>query len=237
MKRLHVLFTLNSLALIFVSVERFSVTTRILLQPFDFLRLHEAVQITVLILATVLLPFFILREVTADFSLLKGTYRKNLILGAFFIAGIYFYASGNAYHELASFLLNQYCSVTKVEGVLCQGLFFNDYYVGNGLYFIGAFLITVVPILIEVDHPRVLMTGRDLLLLLPNALIYSLAIIAYAGFDRVLVGLVYSVITTFVVLCILLLHRNSILHFPVTLYAAIAYSVGLIVAFLVRVLV
>ena len=45
MKRLHVLFSLNSLAVVLVSIERFSFTTRVLLQPYQFLRLHEAVQL------------------------------------------------------------------------------------------------------------------------------------------------------------------------------------------------
>lgn len=56
MKRFHLLFRLNSLAVVLVSLERFSFTTRVLLQPSQFLRLHEALQIGVLILATVLIP-------------------------------------------------------------------------------------------------------------------------------------------------------------------------------------
>src|SRR5438067_7579733 len=139
MKRLHILFSLNSLAVVLVSIERFSFTTRVLLQPYQFLRLHEALQIGVLILATVLIPFFLLREVTGNFSLLAKDKRRGMVLGSVFLAGIYFYASGNAFHELASFLFNQYCDVTSVSGPLCASLFFNDYYTGNVLYFIGAF--------------------------------------------------------------------------------------------------
>jgi hypothetical protein len=51
MKRLQILFSLNSLAVVLVSIERFSFTTHILLQPYHFLRLHEVIQITV-VLAT-----------------------------------------------------------------------------------------------------------------------------------------------------------------------------------------
>ncbi len=194
MKRLHLLLSLNSLAVVLVSLERFSFTTRVLLQPYQFLRLHEALQIGVLILATVLIPFFLFREVTGNFSLLAKDKRRGMVLGSVFLAGIYFYASGNAFHELASFLFNQYCDVTSVSGQLCASLFFNDYYTGNVLYFIGAFLFTLALILLEVVQPRLLMTKRDLWLLVPNSLIYALAIVAYAGFDRVLVGLVYSLL-------------------------------------------
>lgn len=256
MKRLHILFSLSSLAVILVSIERFSFTTHVLLQPYDFLRLHEAVQITVLILATVIIPFFVLKEVTHDFSLLtQGSKRngysanlveteeyprdlpnrqKNLFMAALFIAGIYFYASGNAYHELASFLLNQYCDPTHTAGLQCQGMFFNDYYIGNGLYFVGALLMTIIPILFEVAHPRFLMKRSDFFLLIPNVLFYALGIIAYAGFDRVLVGLVWSLATMLVVLAILFIHRKEAKRLPVTSYTALIYVIATIVSCIIR---
>lgn len=234
MRRFHLLFSLNSLVVLLVTIERFSFTTRILLQPFQFLRLHEAIQITVLILATAVIPFFLFKEVTGNFSLLAKGKRSYLFLGAVFIAGIYFYASGNAFHELASFTSNQYCNVNAPSGPLCQGLFFNDYYVGNGLYFVGAFLFTIALVLLEVAQPRLEMTRQDLWLLLPNCLIYAFAIIAYAGFDRVLVGLVYSLGTTVVVVALLLINRKEVRHLPFTDYTALTYLIGTLVACLVR---
>jgi len=234
MKRLHILFSLNSLVVVLVSIERFSFTTHILLQPYQFLRLHEALQIVVLILATVIIPFFLFQEVTSDFSLLTKNKRRGMLLGSVFITGIYFYASGNAFHELASFLFNQYCDVTNVSGQLCGSLFFNDYYTGNVLYFIGAFLFTLALILLEIVQPHVLMTKRDMWLLVPNGLIYALAIVAYAGFDRVLVGLVYSLVTTLVVVVIILIYRKELRSLPITSYTALTYIVGTLVACLVR---
>lgn len=234
MKRFHILFSLNSLAVILVSIERFSFTTHILLRPYQFLRLHEAAQITMLILATAIIPFLLLKEVTGSFSLLTKGKKRSLFFGVLFIAGIYFYASGNAFHELASFMLNQYCSVSAISGSLCQGLFFNDYYTGNVLYFVGAFLFTIALILLEVSQPRLEMTRRDLWLLLPNCLIYALAIVAYAGFDRVLVGLAYSLFTTVVVVAILLRNRKEVRHLPFTDYTVLTYLIGTLVACLVR---
>ncbi len=234
MKRLHFLFSLNSLVVVLVSIERFSFTTHILLQPYQFLRLHEAVQITVLILATAIIPFFLLKEVTDNFSLLTKGKKSNLFLGVLFLAGIYLYASGNAFHELASFTLNQYCNVSTLSSPLCQGLFFNDYYTGNVLYFVGAFLFTIALILLEVAQPHLEMTRRDIWLLLPNCLIYALAIVAYAGFDRVLVGLVDSLCTTIVVVGILLINRKVVRRLPLTNYTALTYLIGTLIACLVR---
>ncbi|GAC1586589.1 MAG: hypothetical protein NVS4B1_29740 [Ktedonobacteraceae bacterium] len=234
MRRFHILFSLNSLVVVLVSIERLSFTTHILLQPYQFLRLHEAVQITVLILATAIIPFFLLKEVTSNFSLLTKGRKSSLFLGVLFLAGIYFYASGNAFHELASFMLNQYCPASVLSAPLCQGLFLNDYYTGNVLYFVGAFLFTLALILLEVAQLPLEMTRRDLWLLLPNCLIYALAIVAYAGFDRVLVGLVYSLCTTVVVVAILIINRKEVRHLPFTNYTALTYLLGTLVACLVR---
>jgi hypothetical protein len=234
MKRLHILFSLNSLVVVLVSIERFSFTTRVLLQPYQFLRLHEAIQIVVLILATVIIPFFLFKEVTGDFSLLTKGNKRSILLGVAFIVGIYFYASGNAFHELASFLFNQYCDVNKVTGQLCGSLFFNDYYTGNVLYFVGAFLFTFALILLEISQPRILMTKRDMWLLVPNYLIYALAIVAYAGFDRVLVGLIYSLLTTLVVVGIVFIYRKEVRYLPLTAYTALTYTIGTLVACIVR---
>jgi hypothetical protein len=234
MKRLHILFSLNSPVVVLVSIERFSFTTRVLLQPYQFLRLHEALQIVVLILATAILPFFLFKEVTGDFSLLSRDKRRGMFLGVVFIVGIYFYASGNAFHELASFLFNQYCDIGRVSGQHCESLFFNDYYTGNVLYFIGAFLFTLALILLEISQPRIMMTKRDMWLLVPNCLIYALAIVAYAGFDRVLVGLIYSLLTTFVVVSILIIHREKVRYLPFTDYTALTYVIGTLIACIVR---
>lgn len=234
MKRLHILFSLNSLVVVLVSIERFSFTTHVLLQPYQFLRLHEAIQIVVLILATAIIPFFLFQEVTGNFSLLAKGKKHSMLLGVVFIAGLYFYASGNAFHELASFILNQYCDVNRVSGQLCAGLFFNDYYTGNVLYFIGAFLFTLALVLLEISQPRILMTRRDLWLLVPNCLIYALAIVAYAGFDRVLVGLIYALLTTLVVSGILLKYRKEVRSLPFTDYTALTYTIGALVACFIR---
>src|SRR5260221_11578758 len=135
------LLTLTSLNVLLVTIERFSPTTQILLQPYNFLRLHEVFQMSFLILATVLIPALLLREVTDNFRLMQTKY--GLILFIIFIIGIYFYATGNGVHELASFLFNSFCDIKNIYPDICGGLFFNDYYFGNAVYFIGAFLMNV----------------------------------------------------------------------------------------------
>ncbi len=230
--KINLLFTLSSLSVLLVTIERFSFTTKILLQPYNFLRLHEMVQMIFLILFTTLIPFLLLKEVSQNLESLKS--RRGLILGLAFITGVYFYATGNGLHEMASFVFNTYCDTKKITGNLCGGLFFNDYYTGNIFYFIGAALMNLVLIIFEQMQPNKIFGKNDMTLLVINSLVYSLAIFAYAGFDRVLVGLVYSLIMTVVVGLFFLKRKKSYINYPVTTSLTIAYTIGTVASLFVR---
>lgn len=232
MRRLHLLLTLTSLSVLLVTIERFSFTTQITLQPYSYLRLHEVFQMAVVILLTVLIPFFILKEVTHGFELLKS--KRGTVLATIFITGVYFYATGNGAHEIASYLFNTFCDVKHFTSMVCGSMFFNDYYFGNILYFIGAVLMTIPLILFERANPKNKAENSDVGLIVVNALVYALAIIAYAAFDRVLVGLVYSLIMMAVIDGLLLTAKKPWRSLPYTTYLAITYTLGTIVALLIR---
>lgn len=233
MNRLNLLLTLSSLTVILVTVERFSFTTQVMLQPYSFLRLHEALQIVTLILFTVLIPTFVLREVTSQFDALKT--QTGMLLLAAFVTGVYFYATGNGIHELASFQYNTFCPPFSPDSsVMCQGMFFNDYYIGNGLYFIGAFLMNTALILFEGMRPLPAASRRDMIITTVNAVFYSLAIIAYAAFDLVVVGLVFTLISMVTIDLLLWRSRHALATRPFTTYAAIAYTLGGALATLLR---
>lgn len=233
MHRLNILFSLSSLSVLLVTVERFSFTARILLQPYSFLRLHEIVQMTVLILLTVLIPALLLREITQNFKNLK---QREFLLLLLFISGVYFYATGNGVHELASFLFNHYCQFKAFTGDLCGGFFFNDYYTGNIFYFIGGFMMVASLLLLEKGRPNDSYKRRDLIPTIINASIYAFAIFAYAAFDRVLVGITYSIATTLFAVVLFLQVRTRYLQYPVTTYTALTYLLGTIPAVIIRLL-
>lgn len=225
MRKLHILLTLTSLNVILVSIERFSPTTDILLQPDDFLRLHELLQMTTLILFTVIIPAFVLQYLTDDFALLGS--RNGAALGLMFLIGVYFYATGNGVHEVASFLFNQYCPTEDFEAAVCKSAYINDYYVGNILYFIGAWAFTVPLLIFEQMRPRDRMSRNDIILIVVNAIFFALAIIAYAGFDRVLVGFVFSVIMLITVVFLFLRANRDYRTLPYTFYTILVYAMGL----------
>lgn len=232
MKKLNLLLTLTSLDVLLVTIERFSFTTKILLQPFNFLRLHEVFQILVPILISIIIPFFILRQLSQNFSLLKT--KRGIIFASIFIVGIYLYATGNGMHELASFIFNTYCNTRHIQGIFCKGLFLNDYYFGNILYFVGFFLLTVILMLFERENPQANWKGQDFVILFVNAFVYAFTIFAYAAFDVVLVGLIYSIVTGVVAWMILLSNKKAFKSFPYTVYTVISLTIGTLASIIVR---
>lgn len=235
MNRLNLLFTLSSLNVLLVTIERFSFTTKIVLPPFDFLRLHEVVQMLVIILFTVILPFLLLKEVSGNFELLKN--KKGSILALVFVIGVYFYSTGNGVHELASFLFNNYCDIKNFTGNLCGGFFFNDFYFGNILYFVGGLLMNIPFLVFERMKQYSDFNKNQTLILTVNALIYALAIFAYDAFDRVLVGLIYSAILMLIADFYLFTSKKKYSKLPVTLNLAITYTTGTFAAVIVRFLI
>jgi hypothetical protein len=232
MKRLNWLFTMVSLTVLVVTVERFSFTTRVVLPPSSFLRLHEVFQMTLIILATVLLSCFLLKALSDDFALLKS--RRGTRLALVFIIGVYFYATGNGVHEVASYVFTTACDPATLTSSLCGSAFVNDYYFGNILYFLGAFLVRLALMLFERMHPDPTFIRRDFIILFLNSLVYAFAIFAYAAFDRVIVGFVYAAATIGMILVLLVTAPARLTALPFTLYSAVAYGLGTVTSVLVR---
>jgi len=228
MTRMNRLFTAASLAVVLVSVERFSFTTGVFLQPARFLRLHELVQLTVIILITTIVLALMLHEASRRFHAL------TLAPFLLFVAGAYFYATGNGVHELGSATLQTHCDLARPTGELCEGLFINDFYTGNTLFFAGALLMNVAILVVERRNPADPMGRGALVVLVVNALVFALAVLAYAAFDRVVVGLVFAVVMAVVAVGFWVPVWTEFRRFPFTTYTALTYVVGTIASLLVR---
>ena len=94
----------------------------------------------------------------------------------------------------------------------------------------------LVPLLLfEKRHPREKkFTKKELTILIVNALVYSLAIFAYAAFDTVLVGLIYSVLLTVITGILWISIRKKYTSYPVITYTTLTYLLGTIAALIVR---
>src|SRR5262249_8349522 len=117
MNRLNGAFTVTSVLVLLVTIERFSFTTTILLQQYSFIRLHELVQ------GPILLTLFLA------------------------VVGAYLYGLGDVWHEVTSFTLNQYCDLQTSSGDLFVGKFINDYYTDNILFVGGIVMAVALMIL------------------------------------------------------------------------------------------
>ncbi len=233
MNRLNKIFTLSSISVVLVTLERYSFTTNILLQPHNFMRLHELVQILFIILLTVLISALFLKEATKNFDRIKS--RKRLILFLAFITGVYFYASGNGVHELGSFYFNQNCDSVNFSDNLCSSFFVNDYYTGNILFFIGATLMTVSILLFERRTPHSpAFSKKDFNILLINSVVYAGAIFAYSAYDTVLVGMVYSAFMMFISGILFFQVLAKYKEYPIISYTFSCYLLGTVAALVVR---
>lgn len=232
MNRLNWIFTLSSINVLVITIERFSPTTQVLLQPYSFIRLHELLQGPVFLTISVILSVLILKELTNNFSLLKT--KLGLYLGILFISGAYLYGFGEGWHEVASFTFNHYCDVKNFTDNLCGGLFINDYYTGNIFFFIGGIAMNAALIIYQLQSRLKTFDNKNLVILLLNSLVYAFTFFAYAGFDRVLVGL-YSTIILLIISGIAFIKvRKNFREYPYITYSAFAYTLAAVASIIVR---
>ncbi|MQS14807.1 hypothetical protein F7Q99_21715 [Streptomyces kaniharaensis] len=139
---------------------------------------------------------------------------------------MYFYATGNGLHEVASAAFNEYCDPDIFSGDLCGGLFVNDFYTGNTMFFVGVLLMNTSLLITERRNPDETSAGSSQAALMVNAAVYAVTVLAYAGFDRAPVGLVYSVAMLLIAGGLFLNVRPQHRKFPFITYSALGYALG-----------
>jgi hypothetical protein len=231
-KPINILLSLLSLNALVIIIERLSPTTKIILQPYSFLRLHEVFQMLVIIPFSFIISFLLLKVTTDNFRLLKN--KNGIVLGSIFILGLYFTATGNGVHEMASFIYSTFCNAKTMQTPLCGGTYFNTYYFGNIVYFIGLLLSNIVLILFERDNPQEEFTKKDLGITLVNGAVYALTLFAYGAFDVVLVGLGFCFVMAILVDYLLVSAKHKPHLLPFTLYSAVAYTLSTVAILFVR---
>jgi hypothetical protein len=232
MKRINVIVSLYTLTAVVIIIERLLPITRVLLQPYDFIRLHEINQTVIFLPITVILSFLILKSVTANFRTLNS--RSNTVLAVVFLCGVYLYGAGEGWHEVASFTLNTYCDTAQLAGNLCLGLFINDYYVGNLIFFVGGVMMNSVLLALAAQQRMERFNNTDLAILLVNSLVYALSWFAYAAFDIVLLGLFFATLLAVISIVALISVRWKAREYPYLTYSAVAYTLATIATVIYR---
>lgn len=232
MKRINTIVTLYTLTALVIIIERLSPTTRILLQPHNFIRLHELNQTVIFLTITVILSFFVLQSVTNNFQTLNK--KSNMALAVIFLAGAYLYGAGEGWHEVASFTLNTYCDANNPAGDLCQGLFINDYYAGNLIFFVGGVMMNTVLLVLATQQRMERFNNKDLAILLFNSLIYALTWFAYAAFDIVLLGLFFAALLAIISIVVFIKVKWNVREYPYITYSAVAYTLATLATLIYR---
>jgi hypothetical protein len=234
MKRINIIVSLYTLTAVVIIIERLLPITRALLQPYDFIRLHEINQTVLFLPVTVILSFFILKSVTDNFQTLNRP--LNTILAAAFLCGVYLYGAGEGWHEVASFTLNTYCDTRNLSGNLCLGLFINDYYAGNLIFFVGGVMMNNVLLVLATQQKMERFNNNDLTILLVNSLVYAFTWFAYAAFDVVLLGLYFAALLAIISIVAFMRVKWNIREYPYITYSAVAYTLATIATIIYRTL-
>jgi hypothetical protein len=232
MKRINIIVTLYSLTALVIIIERLLPATRMLLQPYDFIRLHEINQTVIFLPITVILSFFVLQSVTDHFRTLNT--RLNTVLAVVFVCGVYLYGAGEGWHEVASFTLNTYCDTQNLAGNLCQGLFINDYYVGNLIFFVGGVMMNAVLLAIATQQKMERFNNKDMAILLVNSIVYAFTWFAYAAFDIVLLGLYFAALLAVISIVAWIKVKRNMREYPYITYSVVAYTLATVATMIYR---
>jgi hypothetical protein len=234
MKRINTIVSLYTLTALVIIIERLLPITRVLLQPYNFIRLHELNQTVIFLPITVILSFFILKSVTDNFRTINR--KLNTILAVVFLCGAYLYGAGEGWHEVASFTLNTYCDTQNLAGNLCQGLFINDYYTGNLIFFVGGVMMNTVLLVLATQQKMERFNNKDLTILLINSLVYAFTWFAYAAFDVVLLGLYFAALLAVISIVAFIKVKRNVREYPYITYSAVAYTLATIATIIYRTL-
>jgi len=233
MKRINIIVSLYTLTALVIRIERLLPITRVLLQPYDFIRLHEINQTVIFLPITVILSFFVLQSVTDNFRTLgRGL---NTVLGVVFVCGAYLYGAGEGWHEVASFTLNTYCDTQNLTGNLCKGLFINDYYAGNLIFFVGGVMMNSVLLILATQQKMERFNNKDMVILLANSLVYAFTWFAYAAFDVVLLGLYFAALLAVISIVAWIKVQRNVREYSYITYSVVAYTLATLATVIYRV--
>jgi hypothetical protein len=226
MRRLHVLLTVQSALLVLASINRLWDATDARVLPHGSLRVVDVVNLLVLAPASALVLYLMLEHVLGDLS---QRARRRLRLA--FLAALYLFAASYGMHEPADFVHAELCG-GREYGALCESVGYHDDELSHGMFFVGLAAMDAVLLLAQAGASSLgtRLGRRDLLLVLANASVVAVAIVANLGFEEV--GLDLFIVAGVAALALLLLRHRR--RRALIVYFGWAYLAGLVATLAVK---
>lgn len=222
---LHGLLAVQSLVIIFGSINRLTSLTTGYVAGNEFLRWVDLLNMLVIPLVSVIASYLLKRHVERMGADSARGWQKAL-LTVVFIAGIYWLGASYGTHEVTNYLHTRFCETPDaLPGNLCAIIIYNDDEFSHFVFFAAFVMINAVLLFVQVLHPFAgAQTRRDRILLTVNALFIALGIFANLAFEQI--GLDLYVVVLLAALSLWFLWRRG--GQPLVYYYSVAYVVGLI---------
>ena len=114
------------------------------------------------------------------------------------------------------------------------GLFINDYYAGNLIFFIGGVMMNTVLLALATQQKMDRFNNNDMIILLVNSLVYAFTWFAYAAFDVVLLGLYFAALLAIISIAAWLKVKRNMREYPYITYSVVAYTLATIATIMYR---
>lgn len=227
MQRKLRIFTGLSLVILLLSINRLTSLTQGYLEPFEFLRRLDFNAMIPIPLASVLLYYLLLRDVVKDSTFMKtGTYTLLLLI---FISGVYLFGASSGTHEVTNYLNTRFCERGETKSDICNIIAYNDDDFSHLVYYLGFILMNIALMFSESNvGENKPVRGKEKGILLANAIFIGLGIFANLAFEEIGLDLYFFGSMMLLSLYLLWQTRWRFSNYPVLLYFATAYSIGVL---------
>jgi len=222
MKRIHILLGIQSLLVIFVSINRLTDWFVGYVLPNEFLRWLDFNNMLVIPLISLVATYLLKKTIEYNSPAREG--RAHTAWNLVFIIGLYLTAASYGDHEVTNYLHVRFC-LEDTTSDLCRIVIFNDDEFSHWVFFTGFIMVNAAILFLQNIFPhRENLKGLDIGLLLLNSLFLGAGVFANLGFETI--GLDLYVVALLAIVSAFLLWKRG--RQPMFIYYTSAYWLGLI---------
>lgn len=225
MRQIHRLLTIQSLVIVFGSLNRLTSWTIGYVASNEYLRWVDFLNMLFIPAVSVIASYFLKAHIEHTTNTQARRWQK-ILLTLIFVLGIYWLGASYGTHEVTNYLHTRFCGEeTTLPGNLCSIIAYNDDDFSHYVFFTAFVMINAVLLFTQVLHPYAgTITNTDRVWLTINALFIAAGIFANLAFEPI--GLDLYVVMILAALSLWFLWRRG--AEPLVHYYSVAYVVGLL---------